>query len=83
MVGLSSGLFDCDERMRSMDFLRKVLPGNFERYLEGVDFPIDKQELVQRVKQNGAPGMVVDQVSKRLPEGEYQSPQELIKRLKG
>lgn len=66
-----------------MDFLRNILPSNFKRYLEGVDFPIGKQELVRNLKQNGAPGTVVDQVSKRLPEGEYQSPQDLIKKLKG
>ena len=65
-----------------MDFLRNVLPGNFERYLRGIDFPIGKQELLRRLKQNGAPGVVVDQVSKRLSEGEYRSPQDLIKRLK-
>jgi len=64
-----------------MDFLRNVLPGNFERYLRGIDFPIGKQELLRRLKQNGAPGVVVDQVSKRLSEGEYRSPQDLIKRL--
>jgi hypothetical protein len=52
-----------------MDFLRNVLPGNFERYLRGIDFPIRKQELLRRLKQNGVPSVVVDQVGKRLPEG--------------
>jgi hypothetical protein len=66
----------------TIDFLKNILPGNFERYLRGIDFPIDKQELLHRLKQNGAPGVVVDQVGKRLPEGEYRSPQDLIKRLK-
>jgi hypothetical protein len=28
------------------------------------------------------PSVVVDQVGKRLPEGQYRSPQELIKHLK-
>jgi hypothetical protein len=65
-----------------MDFLRNVLPGNFERYLRGIDFPIRKQELLRRLKQNGVPSVVVDQVSKRIPEGQYRSPQELIKHLK-
>jgi Protein of unknown function (DUF2795) len=65
-----------------MDFLRNLLPANLERYLRGIDFPIGKQELLRRLKQNGAPGAVVDQVGKRLPEGEYRSPQDLIKRLK-
>lgn len=66
-----------------MDFLRKVLPGGFERYLKGVEFPIEKHELIRRLEQNRAPGMLVGQARKRLPEGEYRSPQDLIKRLKG
>jgi hypothetical protein len=71
------------ERAVATDFLRNLLPTNFERYLRGIDFPIGKQELVRRLEQNGAPGVVVDQVRKRLPEGEYRSPQDLIKRLRG
>jgi len=51
------------------DFLKNILPGNFERYLRGIDFPIGKQELLRKLKQNGAPDVVVDQVGKRLPEG--------------
>jgi hypothetical protein len=66
-----------------MDFVRNLLPSNFERYLRGIDFPIGKQELLHRLKENGAPSVVVDQLSKRLPEGQYRSPQDLIQRLKG
>jgi hypothetical protein len=55
---------------------------NFDRYLRGIDFPIGKQELLRRLKENGAPGVVVDQVGKRLPEGQYRSAQDLIKRLR-
>ena len=65
-----------------MDYLRNLLPGNFERYLRGIDFPIGKQELLRRLKQNGAPSVMVDQVGKRLPEAQYRSPQDLIKRLR-
>ena len=64
-----------------MDFVRNLLPGNVERYLRGIDFPIGKQELLRKLKHNGAPGVVVDQVAKRLPEGQYRSPQDLIKRF--
>jgi hypothetical protein len=71
------------ERAVAMDFVRNLLPGNFERYLRRIDFPIGKQELLRRLKQNGAPSVVVDQVGKRLPEGQYRSPQDLLKRLKG
>ena len=65
------------ERAVAMDFIRNMLPSNFERYLRGIDFPIGKQELLRRLKENGAPGMVVDQVGQRLPEGQYRSPQVL------
>jgi hypothetical protein len=70
------------ERAVAMDFIRNILPSNFERYLRGIDFPIGKQELLRRLKENAAPGMVVDQVGKRLPEGQYRSAQDLIKRLR-
>ncbi len=66
-----------------MDFLKNLLPANFERYLRGIDFPISKQELLRRLEHNGAPGVVVNQVRNRLPEGEYRGPQDLIKRLRG
>jgi Protein of unknown function (DUF2795) len=65
-----------------MDFIRNILPRNYDRYLRGIDFPIGKLELFRRLKENGAPGMVVDQVGKRLPEGQYRRPQDLIKRLR-
>ena len=71
------------ERAVAMDFIRNILPRNFDRYLRGIDFPIGKQELLRRLKENGAPGVVVDQVGKRLPEGQYRSPLDLIKRLRG
>ncbi len=63
-----------------MDFLRNLLPGNFERYLQGIDFPSGKQELLRKLEYNGAPAVVLDQVGKRLPEGQYRCPQALIKR---
>ncbi len=66
-----------------MDFMRNLLPGNFERYLRGIEFPIGKQELLRKLEQNGAPGVVVSQVGKRLLEGQYRSSQDLIKRLRG
>ena len=66
-----------------MDSLRNLLPANLERYLQGIDFPIGKQELLRRLEHNGVPAAVVKQVGKRLPEGHYRSPQDLIERLRG
>ncbi len=58
----------------TLEFLRNVLRGNFERYLRGIDSPIGEQELLRSLKQNGAPSTVVDQVGKRLPEGTTEDP---------
>jgi len=65
-----------------MDFIRKVVPGGVERYLRGIEFPIEKHELVERLRRNGVPGPVLDQVSRRLPEGRYSGPQDVLARLR-
>ncbi len=66
-----------------MDFLRKLLPANVGRYLEGVRFPVTKEELIRRLEQNGVPGAVVNQLRRRLPEGEYSSPTHVLDALRG
>ena len=70
----------------TMDFLRKHLPtsaGRYvERYLKGIEFPIRKEELVSRLEANGVPGAVVSQVRKRLPEGEYRGPKDVLDALR-
>ena len=70
----------------TMDFLRKHLPTSagryIERYLKGIEFPIRKEELVGRLEANGVPGAVVSQVRKRLPEGEYRGPKDVLDALR-
>ena len=53
-----------------MDFLRKRLPTQVGRYLQGVQFPARKEELLGRLERNGVPALVTDQLRKRLLEGE-------------
>ena len=65
-----------------MDFLRKRLPAQVGRYLEGVQFPARKEELLGRLERNGVPGPVTDQLRKRLPEGEYRGPQDVLSALR-
>lgn len=65
-----------------MDFLRKKLPSQVGRYLEGVEFPARRDELVTRLEQNGVPGPIVSQLRKRLPEGEYQGPKDVLDALR-
>jgi hypothetical protein len=66
-----------------VDFLRKRLPAQVGRYLEGVEFPARKEELLGRLERNGVPGPVIGQLRKRLPEGEYRGPQDVLKALRG
>jgi Protein of unknown function (DUF2795) len=61
-----------------VDFLRKRLPSQVGRYLQGVQFPARKEELLGRLERNGVPGPVISQLRKRLPEGEYRSPQDVL-----
>jgi hypothetical protein len=70
-----------------VDFLRKRLPtqvGRYlGRYLQGVKFPARKEELLGRLERNGVPGPVIGQLRKRLPEGEYHGPQDVLSALRG
>jgi hypothetical protein len=65
-----------------VDFLRKRLPAQVGRHLEGVQFPARKEELLGRLERNGVPGPIISQLRKRLPEGEYRSPQEVLSALR-
>jgi hypothetical protein len=65
-----------------VDFLRKRLPAQVGRYLAGVHFPARKEELLGRLERNGLPGPVISQLRKRLPEGEYRSPQDVLSALR-
>ena len=47
-----------------MDFLRKRLPAQVGRYLEGVQFPARKEELLGRLERNEVPGPVIGQLRK-------------------
>jgi Protein of unknown function (DUF2795) len=71
------------QRRRSgVDFLRKRLPTQVGRYLQGVEFPARKEELLGRLERNGVPGPIIGQLRKRLPEGEYRGPQDVLSALR-
>ena len=65
-----------------MDFLRKRLPARVGGYLRGVRFPARKEELLGSLERNGVPGPVLGQLRKRLPEGEYGGPQDVLAALR-
>jgi hypothetical protein len=65
-----------------MDFLRKRLPAQVGRYLQGIEFPAHKEELLGRLERNGVPSRILSQLRKRLPEGEYRGPQDVLSALR-
>ena len=62
--------------------MRKRLPAQVGKYLEGVEFPAHKEELLGMLERNGVPGTIVGQLRKRLPEGEYRGPQDVVSALR-
>ncbi|HET9965136.1 MAG TPA: DUF2795 domain-containing protein [Rubrobacter sp.] len=62
--------------------MRKRLPAQVGKYLEGVEFPARKEELLGMLERNGVPGTIVGQLRKRLPEGEYRGPQDVVSALR-
>ncbi|WP_166255784.1 DUF2795 domain-containing protein [Marinobacter salicampi] len=53
-------------------------PANVQKYLEGADYPADKQGLMQKAKQNDAPSEVIGAIED-LPSKEYGGPQDVMK----
>ena len=65
-----------------MDFSRKRLPAQVCRYLAGVQFHARKEAVLGWLERNGVPGPVISQLRKRLPKGEYRSPQDVLSALR-
>ncbi len=56
-------------------------PQDMQQYLQGVEWPADKEQVAQTAESNSAPGPVVDQLRQRLPEGQFSGPQDVISGL--
>jgi len=53
-------------------------PSNIAHNLRGVDFPAQKQNLVEQAKQNGAEDEVLEVIG-GMPDGEYQDMADVMK----
>ncbi|MBI2868769.1 MAG: DUF2795 domain-containing protein [Chloroflexi bacterium] len=51
----------------------KVSAAQIQVYLKGIDYPVNKQQLVSHAKSNGAPENVMSFLN-RLPERQYSFP---------
>jgi len=45
--------------------------------MKGVDFPADRDQIVEQAKSNGAPDQVVEEIGK-LPDGDFQNVAEVM-----
>lgn len=66
-----------------MDNLSNINPADAKQYLEGIDWPAEKEEIASKAEQNGAPGPLAGPLRQRLPEGEISGPQDVVKSLQG
>jgi hypothetical protein len=53
-------------------------PANISLHLKGIDFPAQKQDLVQHANKNGAPSEVLD-VIKQMPDDEFENMADVMK----
>jgi len=53
-------------------------PANVTRFLKGIDFPAQKQDLVKQAQQNKAEKVVLDEIQK-MEDGQYESMADVMK----
>ena len=53
-------------------------PANVQKYLSGVEYPAEKQDLIEAARRNDAPDEVM-QTIRKLPEDNYGGPQDVMK----
>ena len=51
-----------------------------QKFLGGLDYPVDKQDLIDKAEQNGADKQTV-QALERIPEREYENPVEVSREV--
>jgi Protein of unknown function (DUF2795) len=58
--------------------MSKANPISLQKYLKGIDYPAQKQDLIDHAQQHGANEDVISTLE-QLPEEEYETPAEVSK----
>jgi hypothetical protein len=58
----------------------KITPITVEKYLKGIDFPANREELAEQAKQNNAPSEIVGMLNK-LEEKQYNNVTDIAKEV--
>ena len=61
--------------------MAKANPVEIQKHLKGVDYPADKQELIQHARQQGADQEIISLLEKLPDKEEYENPADLNKAL--
>ena len=56
--------------------------GDMQQYLQGIDFPANKEEVASGAESNGAPQGFVDQIRNAATE-RFSSPEEVLQTVQG
>jgi len=56
-------------------------PDEGQKYLEGVDYPVNKEALLSAAEDNGAPGEMIEMIE-GLPLGEFSDVEEVMNHLR-
>lgn len=57
-------------------------PQDAQQYLQGINWPANKDEVVNKAESNGAPQGLLDQL-KNLGGGQFSGPEDVVSRLQG
>lgn len=65
-----------------MDQLGGFNPQDLQKYLQGVNWPADKEQVANTAEGNGAPQGLLEQI-RNLGGGQFNGPQDVIGKLQG
>ncbi|MDQ4106893.1 MAG: DUF2795 domain-containing protein [Actinomycetota bacterium] len=58
-------------------------PQDLQQYLQNINWPANKDEIVNEAQNNEAPGNIIDQLKNQLDPGQYSDPQQVLSNVMG
>lgn len=58
-------------------------PQDLQQYLQNINWPANKDQIVGEAQNNSAPGDVINQLKNNLDPGQYSDPQQVLSNITG
>ncbi len=58
-------------------------PQDLQQYLQNINWPANKDQIVSEAQNNNADGSIIDQLKNNLDPGQYSDPQQVISNVTG